>query len=309
MTASKQPNSQKRRTPPFGYFGSKHRIASEICKQLPPHNAWVEVFCGSAAMTLAKPCAPIEVINDIDRNVVNLFDQLRNNTEELCRAVALTPYAREELDRARAKESDPSLSELERARIFLVASMMAINGVFGDAKGGFSYSQSYSRNGRDARVNRWYNLPERISAVVERLRNVRIENRDACELVEMFSQRPATLLYIDPPYLADRVNGYNIDAKDRKFHLDLLNTLLTAKCMILISGYQNELYSSLLTVKNGWTTRSIAAATRDSLGRTHARTEVLWMNKAFTTAARLSRIPIRLSAKEKREGKLNPIRR
>src|SRR5205814_4105392 len=98
--------------------------------------------------------------------------------------------------------------------------------VFGDAKGGFSYSQSYSRNGRDARVNRWYNLPERISAVVERLRDVRIENRDACELVQMFSQRPATLLYIDPPYLADRVNGYNVEANDRKFHLALLNTLL-----------------------------------------------------------------------------------
>jgi len=260
-------------------------------------------------MTLAKPRAPIEVINDIDHNVVNLFDQLRNNTEELCRAVALTPYAREELNRARAQESETSLSALERARIFLVASMMAINGVFGDRKGGFSYSQSYSRNGRDARVNRWYNLPERISAVVERLRDVRIENRDACELVGMFSRRPATLLYIDPPYLADRVNGYNVEANDRKFHLDLLNRLLIARCMILISGYQNELYASLLTAKNGWTTRSIAAATRDSLGRTHARTEKLWMNKAFTKAVRLGRIPIRLSAKEKREGKLNPVRR
>ena len=309
MTPRKQNAPRKRRSPPFGYFGSKHRIASEICKQLPPHNAWVEVFCGSAAMTLAKPCAPIEVINDLDHNVVNLFDQLRNNTEELCRAVALTPYAREELSRARTAASEAPLSALERARIFLIASMMAINGVFGDARGGFSYSQSYSRNGRDARVNRWYNLPERISAVVERLRNVRIENRDACELVAMFSQRPATLLYVDPPYLADRKNGYNIDANNEKFHLDLLCTLLTAKCMILISGYRNELYSSLLTTKTGWTTRSIATGTRDSLGRTHARTEVLWMNEAFSRALSLGRVPIRLSAKEKREGKLNPIRR
>src|SRR5713101_8888033 len=112
MTTAKQSTPRRRRSPPFGYFGSKHRIASEICKQLPPHNAWVEVFCGSAAMTLAKPCAPIEVINDIDHNVVNLFDQLRNHTEALCRSVALTPYAREELDRARRETSDASLSPL-----------------------------------------------------------------------------------------------------------------------------------------------------------------------------------------------------
>ncbi len=40
--------------PPSGYYGSEHRLASQIIKYLPPHNAWVEASCGSAAMTLAK---------------------------------------------------------------------------------------------------------------------------------------------------------------------------------------------------------------------------------------------------------------
>src|SRR5947209_198902 len=82
--------------PPFGYYGAKQRLASRIVAMLPPHNAWVEAFCGSAAITFAKKPAPIEVINDKHGEIVNLFDQIRHNDEELCRAVALTPYAREE---------------------------------------------------------------------------------------------------------------------------------------------------------------------------------------------------------------------
>ena len=58
---------------PFGYFGAKLRIASQIVHSLPPHNAWVEAFCGSAALTVAKSPAPIEVINDLDGDIVNFF--------------------------------------------------------------------------------------------------------------------------------------------------------------------------------------------------------------------------------------------
>src|SRR3989442_1190047 len=83
-------------TSPFGYFGSKQRLAVHIAKMLPPHNAWVEAFCGSAAVTMAKKPAPIEIINDADLQIVNVFRQLRDHSGELIRLVYLTPYAREE---------------------------------------------------------------------------------------------------------------------------------------------------------------------------------------------------------------------
>ena len=180
--------------PPFGYYGAKQRLASQIVKLLPPHNAWVEAFCGSAAITLAKKPAPIEVINDIDGEIINVFDQIRDNTEELSRAIALTPYARAEYQRVR-EESD-NLNPLERARRFIITAMMTVNGTVEPKKAGFSFSQSYTRGNREARVNRWYNLPVRIALVAERLRNARIENRDARELLRMFLNRPATLMYL-----------------------------------------------------------------------------------------------------------------
>lgn len=292
---------------PFGYFGSKNKIALQLCENLPPHNCWVEAFCGSAALTLAKPQAPIEVINDIDDEIINFFEQLRKKPDELCKNIALTPYASNELANAR-KKTKARVSKLERARLFLIESMMAINGVFGNERGGVSHSDSYTRNGKEARVSRWYNLPDRLYDVVERLRDVRIENKDALTLLRSYLKRPATLIYLDPPYYGERTNGYNQDANCDKFHTELLKLANSAKCMIFISGYQNDLYDSLLTETRGWSKRNINTTTKDSSGNSHKRTEVVWMNKYFTSALNTTEAPVKLTIKEKKEKKLNPER-
>lgn len=297
----------KKIRPPFGYFGSKNRLAIKLCENLPPHNCWVEAFCGSAALTLAKKPAPIEVINDVDNEIINLFSQLRSNLEALTTQIELTPYAYQELINARKKNEDDT--DLERARKFLIQSMMAINGVFGDERGGFSYSDSYSRSNKEARVNRWNNLPERLLKVVERLKNVRIENMDAVDLLERYIDRPATLVYLDPPYLGDRTNGYNIDANNEAFHTKLLEMVNRANCMIFISGYENKLYKSLLSSKDGWHKKTIETTTKDSTGKSHDRTEVVWMNSSFVNAAKLQQLPLKLTDIEKKLNKVNPERK
>lgn len=296
----------KKINPPFGYFGSKNKIALQLCTQLPPHNCWVEAFCGSAALTLSKAAAPIEIINDIDNEIVNFFEQLRDNHEALCEVVELTPYA--EMELIAARNVIEGLSNLERARRFLVQSMMAINGTFGPSRGGFSYSDSYSRNNQDARVNRWNNLPERLRKVVARLKTVRIENKNALNLVERYLNRPATLIYLDPPYYADRVNGYNKDANDATFHAKLLELINTANCMIFISGYDNQMYNDLLSFNQGWERKTIDTFTKDTSGKSHSRTEVVWMNKHYLHAVKTQKIPVELSEKELKLRKINPER-
>lgn len=293
--------------PPFGYYGAKWRISRQIVQILPPHNAWVEGFCGSAALTLAKPPAPIEVINDADGEIVNLFQQLRNNSKRLCRAVALTPYSRAEY--AVALNREQGLSSLERARRFLVATMMAVNSVSGATRSGFSFSQSFTRGNREARVSRWYKLPERLEKVVERLRGIRVENRDATEIVSMFEHRPATLMYLDPPYFVKRSSRYFVDTDSVDFHIELLKKCQKAKCMILISGYQNDLYSKMLACSKGWESREIETHTRDTTGKNFARTEMLWMNSRFVQARKTGKVPIRLTARERDGKKLNPLRK
>jgi DNA adenine methylase len=301
------PTKGKKINTAFGYFGSKSKLALRLCQSLPPHNCWVEAFCGSAALTLSKKPAKIEVINDIDNEITNVFEQLRNNYDELIRLIDYTPYSENELSFARSDKSE-LLSNVERARRFLVQSMMAINGIFGEERGGFSYSDSYSRNNSDARVSRWNNLPKRLSAVATRLKTVRIENKDARKVLKRYLNRPATLVYLDPPYLGDRTNGYNIDANDIKFHKELLTLANKAQCMIFISGYDNELYESLLTNEYGWTKELIETSTKGVNGISLSRTEVIWMNNAFVNAVLNKTVPIILTNEEEKHNKVNPIR-
>jgi DNA adenine methylase len=282
----------------FGYFGSKLRIAAKLRDELPPHNAWVELFCGSAAMTLAKDPAKIEVINDINKDIVNFYRQLRNNGTRLRRLISLTPYAREELENARFSNGK-KISKMERARRFFVSAMMAINGSFGDAPGGFSVSNSYARNKVEARVNRWNEMHKYLSDVTARLAMVRVERKDALDLLEDFKNRPATLMYLDPPYLGDRIPGYDHDENGKEFHEKLLKEVVKVKCMIFISGYDRALYRKYLNKENGWTRQVIRAHTKGNNGKPFERKEIIWFNAAYKKAKRLNRVPIRLTKKEK----------
>jgi DNA adenine methylase len=257
-------------------------------------------------MTLAKKPAPVEIINDINEEVVNFFKQLRDNGDELLIQIELTPYARVELDLARA--AGRRISNLERARRFFVAAMMAVNGSFGTKKGGFSVSNSYSRNGTEARVSRWRSMSDWLFTVIERLKNTRIEKKDAIRLFQEFSDRPATLVYLDPPYLADRVQGYEHDANSEEFHRRLLNVALEAKCMVFISGYESPLYGGLLTKDQGWVKKKFPAITKGNNGKCFPRSEVVWFNRAYVETKRTRRVPLQLTNKERRNRKVNPLR-
>lgn len=290
---------------PFGYFGAKNNLATKIIDILPVHSAWVEGFCGSAAITCLKEPSPIEVINDLDDEIINFFKQMRDNHKQLIQKVSLTPYAKKEWELAH--EHVKGLQGVEKARRFLIRTMMTINGTLGKDSG-FSFSDSYSRNGCEARVNRWINLTKRLDFVAQRLRRVRIENRDAINLIDQYSNRPATILYLDPPYLAQRMKGYCVEAFDPEYHKAVLDRCMLSKSMVLISGYDNPIYRERLNSKKGWKTILIKTNTRDVSGKDFPRTEVLWMNKSFAKAKKEGKIPIRFSKKEILNRKLNPER-
>jgi len=290
----------------FGYFGSKLRIAAKLCGNLPPHSAWVELFCGSAAMTLAKKPAQIEVINDINDEITNFFLQLRENSDELIRQIKLTPYSRAEFELSRVEETE--LKPIERARRFFVAAMMAINGCFGETPGGFSFSNSYSRGGMEARVCRWNGMPEYLESIIARLRRVRVERKDALNLFDDFKDRPGSLVYFDPPYLGDRSRGYDHDQTSIEFHEKLIIAASKARCMVFISGYQNDLYDKCLIEHGGWTRQLLKATTKGNNGKSFDREEVVWYNPVYQKALSTGRISLHLTKKERHNNKVNPER-
>lgn len=125
---------------PINYYGSKERLCGRIHSLIPPEpNTWVDLFCGSAIVTLKKVRHPREVINDLNGDVINLFDVLRgSDAGELYRRIEMTPYSEEMLQRV---YSMPAADEpVEMAWRFLVRNWF---GRGGDAhKTGFRWSKS-----------------------------------------------------------------------------------------------------------------------------------------------------------------------
>ena len=103
--------------PVLKYPGSKWRIAGEIVARIPEHHTYLEPFFGSGAVFFSKEPSRIEMINDLDNNVPNLFRCIRDDPDSLARIVATTPYSRHEYERAFA--SNEEQDDFQRAADFL----------------------------------------------------------------------------------------------------------------------------------------------------------------------------------------------
>ena len=78
------------------YPGSKWSLAPWIISHMPPHQTYLEPYFGSGAVFFSKEPSPLETINDLDGDVVNLFRVIRDRPDELARLVYWTPYSRQE---------------------------------------------------------------------------------------------------------------------------------------------------------------------------------------------------------------------
>lgn len=245
------------------YPGAKNRIADWIISYMPKHEVYLELFSGSAAVLLNKTRCHIETLNDIDGNIVNFFRVLRDYPEELRRAIELTPFSRDEYRNAFDETNDP----IEWARRYCVRCWQG----FGNSqiyKNGFkSGQQSISPNPARA----WVELPDIMKDAAERLKGVQIENLPALEILDRYDTEDV-FIYADPPYLPDtRKSHLYKHEMSYTEHEKLLGALKNHNGPVMISGYDNELYNSVLSK---W--RKAYKSTTAECGI--KRTEVLWMN-------------------------------
>jgi DNA adenine methylase len=226
---------------------------------------------------LRKPRAYAEVYNDLDEEVVNVFQVLRapRLAEQLRRAVALTAFARREFRGA----YQPTTNRVERARRTIVRAFMG----FGSASmtrmhiTGFRFNTTRSGS---TPAQDWHGWPAAIPAFVERLRGVVIEQRPALEVIEKFDNEHA-LFYCDPPYVqatrsslrnhnGNRGHYYRCEMDDAA-HRALAERLHQARGLVVLSGYHSRLYDELYQSWPRVERRSMADGARE-------RTEVLWLS-------------------------------
>lgn len=261
--------------PILKYPGAKWTLAPWIVSHFPAHIHYLEPYCGSAAVFFAKSPAPHEILNDIDGRLVNLFTVLREQGEELARLVDFTPWSEAEYARSE-KQQDDTGDPLEDARRFLVRSWQAHGGTLSQTSG-------WKHNGLSGSVyptRLWRKLPERLLAVVDRLKQAEIRNRPALEVIRYYNH-PGCLIYADPPYLlSTRARKYYRYEMTDAEHIALLEALRCHCGPVVLSGYAHPLYEEHLS---GWYRATTPAVTEHG----NTRVEVLWINEIATQTKQL----------------------
>ena len=260
----------EKKRPVLKYPGSKWRMADWIISLMPPHKSYLEPFFGSGAVFFNKRPSRIETINDLDGEIVNLFRCVREWPEELACAVALTPYSREEYERAWSRfKAGGKACGIEDARLTLVRYWQS-HGSTSVYKGGWKNDRAGREYAYDVRY--WRNLPGWVLDAAERLKDAQIEQTQAVELIRRF-KHPDVLIYADPPYVVSTRKGkqYVVDMVEDRQHIELLEALKENPGRVIRSGYENELYEKHL---QGWMKLHKKALAEGGA----ARTETVWMN-------------------------------
>jgi len=258
----------------FGLYGGKFSHLDWLLPLLPYTHCYCEPFSGSAAVLLNRDPSPVETYNDIDGDAVNFFRLLRDRSEEIIRAIALTPFSREEFHRA-INGSMQGISDLERARRFYIRARQARTGLAQTATlGRWANCRNTSRAGMSGVVSRWLGGIEALQEIVERLLRVQIENRPALDIIRLYDSAD-TLFYCDPPYLHEtrgdsKAYGFEMDTDQ---HRELSQALNKCKGKVALSGYRCD---TMDTWYKDW--RRFDAPVKQCHSSKQTRQECLWMN-------------------------------
>ena len=255
------------------YFGGKSLLAGRLTALFPNHKTFVETHAGSASVLLGKDRSHVEILNDKDDLIVNVLRCVRDDEGRLFESLRNTPYARREYVDAAERTEDP----WEQARRTIVRSFMGIGADAIHRETGFrGYPHNRKREKDSTCAHEWATYLDSFPAFRERLRGVMIENIDALEIIDRFDEYD-TLFYVDPPYvMSTRVDGrnrYGHEMTDDD-HRALLRDLWEVQGMVVLSGYQSELYNAIL---HEWTRIDI-----DFRGKV----ESVWLNGAAEEASR-----------------------
>jgi len=207
------------------YLGGKSRLAKQIISMFPEHSTYVEVFGGAGNIFFRKEPVDVEVINDINSDLINLYRVVKYHLQEFCRSLEWLLVSRSEFKKFLETPPDV-LTDIQRAvRYYYLAKTCFGGKVVGQS---FGYAPS------DAPRFNFLRAESDLTDAHMRLSSCYIENLPYTDIIRRYD-RPYTLFYLDPPYhgCADDYGKHIFADSDYQVLADSLATIKGKFCMSL----------------------------------------------------------------------------
>ncbi|MCE6323601.1 DNA adenine methylase, partial [Acinetobacter baumannii] len=209
------------------WMGGKRRLVSQLIEKMPEHQCYVELFAGGAALFfMREEQSKVEVINDLNGELVNLYRVVQHHLEEFVRQFKWALVSRQMFEWLKSASVD-LMTDIQRAARFYYLQHTA----FGAKVSGQTFGTRTA--GRPVNLLR---IEEQLSEAHLRLSGVTVEHLswDACILKY---DRPHSFMYADPPYwkLAGYGVGFGLGQYEKMAEL-----MKTCKSKVMLSINDHE---------------------------------------------------------------------
>ncbi len=100
------------------WMGGKRRLVSQLIEKMPEHECYVELFAGGAALFfMREQPAKVEIINDVNGELVNLYRVVQHHLEEFIRQFKWAIISRQMFEWLKAASTD-LMTDIQRAARF-----------------------------------------------------------------------------------------------------------------------------------------------------------------------------------------------
>lgn len=193
--------------PIIPWIGGKRRLADRLLPLFPPHDCYVEVFCGAAALYFLRQPARVEIVNDVNGDIVNLYRVVQHHLEEFVRQFKWALSSRQIFTWLKSTRPE-TLTDIQRAARFYYLQQLCFGGRVEGQTFGVATTAPPGLN--------LLRLEESLSAAHLRLSSTTIESLDWAACVDRYD-RPHTFFYMDPPYW--ETEGYGVPFPMEQYHL------------------------------------------------------------------------------------------
>lgn len=226
--------------------GNKEEIAHLIIKEFPQHSCYIELFFGAGGLFFNKPKSPWNILNDKDKNVINLWQCVQDNPDLLIEKYLTLPVSEHFM--TKDYKNYECEDKYVQAAIFLMRSNCGLYG-----KG---YTLAISKN-----TNREM-MPKLMETLKRLTKDCIFLCKDYEDAIRTFEKSVPenAFIYADPPYVG--TNGAYIESFNKDRLEGLVTHLLGTELKFAISEFDSD---EVLNIAKDYDLNVIQIVTRQSI--------------------------------------------